>query len=443
MADQGWEVERALLGGLMLDPTQLGEVTERISADAFSRPPHANLFSLLAAIQEFGQRGDIVSVMDEIGRRNADDYDGLAYVAALPNSCPSVENLVVYADRIREASVRRRLVEAGARIVEIVKKEPKDIDSLIDEAEATLFAVTQGSGRTDWHELSVVVDEQFAVIQERGAAQGEVIGAPSGFYDLDRMLSGFQPGQLIILAARPAMGKTAFALNIALTAAAHGPVGIFSLEMSRQELASRMLCARGEVDATRVRTGMLDKSDWEKLTQAVEDLHALPIEIDDTPGLTISQLRSKARRLMSKRRKLSLLVVDYLQLMQGSGGAKESRENVISNISRGLKILAKELGVPILALSQLNRALEGRTDKRPLPSDLRESGAIEQDADIIMFIYRDDYYNKDDSPDKGLAEIIVAKQRAGPTGTVKLVFDGKYTLFRNYADPTSTPGGYV
>ena len=442
MAEHSWEVERALLGGLMLDPSQMGEVTERIAPDAFSRPPHANLFTLLVTMQEQGSRGDIVSVMDEIGRRNADDFDGIAYVAAMPSACPSIENLVVYADRIRESSVRRRLIEAGGRIVDIVKNEPKDIESLIDQAESTLFAVTQGSGRTDWHELSVVVDEQFAVIQERGANRGDIIGSPSGFYDLDKMLSGFQPGQLIILAARPAMGKTAFALNIALSAAANGPVGIFSLEMSRQELASRMLCSRGEVDASRVRTGMLDKSDWEKLTAAVEDLHALPIEIDDSSGLTISQLRSKARRLMSKRRHLSLLVVDYLQLMQGSGGLKESRENAISNISRGLKILAKELGVPILALSQLNRALEGRTDKRPLPSDLRESGAIEQDADVIMFIYRDDYYNED-SADKGLAEIIVAKQRGGPTGTVKLVFDGKYTLFRNYADPNNTPGGYM
>lgn len=442
MAENGWEVERALLGGLLLDPSQLGEVMEHVSGEAFSRPPHANLFALLVLLHERDDRCDVVSVIDEISRRNADDYDGIAYVAALPGSCPSVENLAVYADRIRESSLRRRLVEAGMRIVEVVKKEPKDLQTLVDEAEATLFAVTQTSGKTDWYELANVVDEQFMVLQERGRAAGEVIGAPSGFYDLDRMLSGFQPGQLVILAARPAMGKTAFALNIALSAAESGAVGIFSLEMSRQELASRMLCSKGEVDASKVRTGMLDATDWQKLARAVDDLHAVPIEIDDTPGLTITQLRSKARRLKSKRKDLALIVVDYLQLMVGSGGAKESRENVISNISRGLKILAKELQVPILALSQLNRALEGRPDKRPLPSDLRESGAIEQDADVIMFIYRDDYYNED-SPDRGLAEIIVAKQRAGPTGTVKLVFDGKYTLFRNYADPSSVPGGYM
>ncbi len=442
MSKHAWETERALLGGLLLDPSQLAEVSERVSAASFSRPPHENLFALLIELHERGVRTDVVTMIDEIGRRKAEDYDGVAYVAALPNACPSVENLLTYAERVREASARRRLIDAASHIVEVVKTEPKDLQTLLDDAERAIFEVSQLSGRSDWHPLAEVIDEQFVMIQERAKAPGALTGVTTGFYDLDRMLAGFHPGTLAILAARPAMGKTALALNMALAASAHGAVGIFSLEMSRQELSSRMLCARGEVDASRVRTGQLDAADWRRLTQAVEDLHAAPIEIDDTPGLTIAQLRSKARRLMTKRRGLALLVVDYLQLMQGTGGAKESRENVISNISRGLKILSKELNVPVLALSQLNRSLEGRTDKRPMPSDLRESGAIEQDADVIMFIYRDELYNPD-TPDRGLAEVIIAKQRAGATGTVKLVFDGKYTLFRNYADPGSTPGGYA
>ncbi len=442
MSKHGWETERALLGGLLLDPSQIEEVAERLTPAAFSRPPHENLFALLLELQERHVVADVVTVIDELGRRKAEDYDGVAYVAALPNACPSVENLITYAERVRETSVRRRLIDAAAHIVEVVKNEPKDLPTLLDEAERSIFDISQLSGRSDWHPLSEVIDEQFVVIQERAKAPGAVTGVTTGFYDLDKKLAGFHKGTLTILAARPAMGKTALALNMALAAAEHGAVGIFSLEMSRQELATRLLTSKAEVDAGRVRTGRLDAADWRRLTQGVEDLHAMPIEIDDTPGLTIAQLRSKARRLLTKRRSLSLIVVDYLQLMQGSGGTKESRENVISAISRGLKILSKELQVPVLALSQLNRSLESRTDKRPLPSDLRESGAIEQDADVIMFIYRDDYYNPD-SPDKGLAEVIIAKQRAGETGTVKLVFDGKYTLFRNYADPSSIPGGYA
>jgi replicative DNA helicase len=435
-------VERALLGGLLKDPGQLGEVAELLSPSAFSRPPHENLFALMLELQERKVYGDLTVVIDEMGRREPKDYDGVAYVAALPDACPSVENLVHYAERVREASVRRRLVEAARRIVEVVRNEPKDLPTLLDEAERAIFDVTQLSGRSDWHELSTVIDEQFVAIQQRATAPDHVVGVSTGFYDLDRMLAGLHKGTLNILAARPAMGKTALALNMAMAAASVGAVGIFSLEMSRQELASRILCAVSKVDAGRVRTGKLVASDWSRLTEGVEGMRALPIEIDDTPGLTISQLRSKARRLITKRRKISLLVVDYLQLMQGTGGAKESRENIISNISRGLKILSKELEVPILALSQLNRSLESRTDKRPLPSDLRESGAIEQDADVIMFIYRDELYNKD-TPDQGIAEVIVAKQRAGATGTVKLVFDGKYTLFRNYDADRSGVGGYV
>ncbi len=442
MSKAAWEVERALLGGLLLDPSQLMDVAERVAAESFSRPPHQNLFALMLQMQEQGQKAEIVSVVDEIARRDADDFDGIAYVTQLPNACPSVENLGVYAERVRDASLRRRLVDAAQQIAEAVKNDPKDLPALMDEAEKTIFGVTQLSGREDWHPLSEVIDDEFKAIQERAKSPGHVVGLPTGFCDLDGKLTGLAPGQLVVLAARPGMGKSAFALNIALNAARSGAVGIFTLEMSRQEVATRMLCSHAEVDMRSVRTGILQGRDWSKLAAAAEELHALPIEIDDSPGVTIMQLRSKARRLYAKRRGLGLIVVDYLQLMSGSGGTKESRENAISAISRGLKVLAKELEVPVIALSQLNRGVESRTDKRPLPSDLRESGAIEQDADIILFIYRDDFYNKD-SPDKGLAEIIIAKNRAGPTDTVKLIFEGQFTRFDNWADPNKVGDGYV
>ena len=431
-----WEVERSLLGGLMLDPSQLPEVSALVSSTSWHRPQHARLWELLTSMADARRAIDVVTVRDDSGRRDAfDDYGGAAYVAALPNACPSVANLPGYAERIREHAIRRDLQLALAGAGELVKEGQLDLPELLDRVESGVFAVTRAASTQAWHTSAELVTEQMAVIEARCAHPGAVTGLATGFVDLDRMLAGLQKSDLIVLAARPAMGKTALALQVALTAAKGGvTAAFFSLEMSRQQLTSRALCLEGRVDAGRVRTGRLDADDWRQLVEAAERVAAAELLIDDTPGMSISALRSKARMMMAQRPNLGLIVVDYLQLMQGQGGTKETRENAISTISRGLKILAKELNVPVIALSQLNRSLEARSDKRPLPSDLRESGAIEQDADVILFIYRDEYYNPE-SPDKGLAELIVAKQRSGPTGMVKVAFLGQFTMFQNYAGP--------
>jgi replicative DNA helicase len=440
------ETERALLGGIMLAPEQLLQVREVIRAEDFHRPAHQHLFDLLCVLSESGAVPDTMVLLDEVERRGeAERVGGLAYVIGLPQACPSVDNLEAYARRVKEHAVRRQLLLAARQIEADIQEGVKDLPSLMDGAEKAIFEISNLSGSKSWHALSSVVDEQILEIQRRAETPGDVTGVPTGFIDLDRKLAGFQRTDLIVLAARPAMGKTAFVLNLTLNAALQGgvAVGLFSLEMSRHQLATRMLCSHARVDASLVRTGNLDPNeDWRKLIEAAEVLHGLPIYIDDTPGLTITQLRSKARRLKAEHPNLGLLIIDYLQLMQGTGGAKESRENVISNISRGMKILAKELDVPVIALSQLNRSLESRTDKRPLPSDLRESGAIEQDADVILFIYRDEVYNKENSPKKGIAEIIIAKQRSGPIGTVELAFLDKYILFQNLAGSNEAPSGY-
>lgn len=440
-----WETERSLLGGLLLDSRQVTDVQEVVRAEDFAKPQHAALFTLVAAQVERMGAADIVSVLDELEQTGkVDDYGGASYLVALPQACPSVENLMVYARRVKEHAVRRRLHLAAEAILEDISEGSKDLPSLLDNAEKAVFDVAQLSTARDWHRLGPLIDHEMLAIQQRAENPGSVQGVTTGFVDLDKMMAGLHKTDLIILAARPAMGKTAFALNLAMNAAMKGGVGvgIFSLEMSRQQLTGRLLTAQARVDAGRVRTGQLDPhEDWRRLSDAADVLHGLPIFIDDTPGLTIHQLRSKARRLRSECPELGLIVVDYLQLMQGSGGAKESRENAISAISRGMKILAKDLQVPVIALSQLNRSLESRTDKRPMPSDLRESGAIEQDADIILFIYRDEVYNPD-SPDKGLAEIIIAKQRSGPIGKVKLAFLNQFTLFQNYAGGPEGGDGY-
>jgi replicative DNA helicase len=450
-----WETERSLLGGLLLDNQQLPEVLERIRAEDFHKPAHQLLFERMVQMSEAGRGCDLVAVLDEVARQpDPEKFGGVAYIAALPNACPSVENLSAYAQRVREHSVRRRLILAAREMIEDVQDGEKELTRLLDDAEKAIFDISQLSGSKDWHAISTLVDEQMLEIQRRQELMRElrrsgqsafVTGVTTGFVDLDRMLAGLQRTDLVILAARPAMGKTAFALNIALAAAekAGVGVGVFSLEMGRHQLVNRLLTAHARVDASKVRVGELDMSmDWPRLNEASDALHSLPFYVDDTPGLSIAQLRSKARRLKQECPHLGLIIIDYLQLMQGSGNPKESREQIISNISRGLKILAKDLQVPVVALSQLNRSLEARTDKRPMMSDLRESGAIEQDADVILFIYRDEVYNED-SPDKGVAEIIVAKQRSGPIGTVKLAFLGQYTLFQNYADPGGVPGGYA
>lgn len=438
-----WEIERSLLGGLMLDGTQLTTTRELLVAADFHRPQHGALFELLAALSERGKAADVATVMDDIGQRDAfEAYGGAAYVAALPNACPSVENVSDYAERVRAHSVRRRLSMACLAVHAEVRAGELGLIEQLDSAESQIFAVTRLAPVTALHVASELVDQELRVLQALYANPGAVTGIPTRFVDLDRMLAGLQPSDLIILAARPAMGKTAFAMQLAMEAARAGhATGVFSLEMSRGQLTRRMLSSESRTDASRMRTGRLDVDDWRRISEAAERIYDLPIVVGDTPGLTIMQLRAKARLMRSRFPSLGLIVVDYLQLMSGPGGTRETREQAIAGIARGLKVLAKELNIPVVALSQLSRAVESRTDKRPIPSDLRESGAIEQDADVILFLYRDEYYDPN-SADKGLAEVIVAKQRNGPTGTVKLAFLGQYTMFQNYA-PMGDGDGYL
>jgi replicative DNA helicase len=428
---QSLDAERAILGGLLLDHEQIPSIGEVLVPEDFYSAAHAKIFELMLAQSSKGDPLDVLGLHDYIVASNtAEDFGGLSYISSLPEQVPSTENLEYYAKLVKEKSVLRQLIKVSAEINKKVMDGSEDLAELLNFAEQEVFQVAQQRSKKDWLPLNALLDEQWVKLEERSNHSGEVTGIPTGFIDMDRILAGFQRSDLIILAARPAMGKTALALNFAQRAAIAGyGVGVFSLEMAAGQLAMRVLGSEARVDAGKMRTGMLSKAeDWPALEAANETLYHAPMFIDDTPGLSITQVRSKARRLKARNPNLSMIVIDYLQLMSANA---QSREQEISAISRGLKHMAKELDLPVLALSQLNRAVEQRADKRPMVSDLRESGAIEQDADIIMFIYRDEYYNPDTTTEPNVAEIIVAKQRNGPTGTVKLFFEGKFTRFEN------------
>lgn len=443
------DAERAVLGAVLLDPNMLDPVTEIVEPDMFYREAHRKLFRLMLDMMEKGDTPDPLTVIDRIVATGEEqDYGGAAYVSSLPERVPSTQNVEVYANLVRDKAVRRRLLEASQHIGEAVRSE-SDLAQLLDIAESRVFEVSQQRSNKDWYPLPVLVGEQWERIQALAEHSGSVTGITTGFVDLDEKLSGFQRSDLIILAARPAMGKTALGLNFARHAAMEAgvSVGVFSLEMPRGQLATRMLCAEKQIDASRVRSGRLRRDkEWPKLADAVEALHQAPIFIDDTPGLTVTQLRSKARRLKAEYKDLGLIIIDYLQLMQGSGGPRESREQAISGISRGLKGLAKELDIAVIALAQLNRGVEQRPDKRPMMSDLRESGAIEQDADLVLFIYREEYYKKKEGeldPEKeGVAEVVIGKNRHGPTGIVELAFQGEFLRFDNLDRKHSGMPGY-
>ncbi|MEQ1500628.1 MAG: replicative DNA helicase [Myxococcota bacterium] len=432
---QAVEAERALLGGLLREPSELVKVIEHVRAEDFYRPEHGVLFQLLSEMHGRGESIDLVTVAERMTRGDqADRYGGAGYVAELPEHAPSTANLGHYAQVIREKASLRQLIKVAVDLANQAFAQPDDVSVLLDQAARDMAAVGGGPGRKSWTQISEIVDEQLIRIEKLAEKGGTTTGLTTGFADLDKKLAGLHKSDLLILAARPAMGKTALALNIAQNAALMEgvPVGVFSLEMSRGQLVTRMLSCHGLVDAGKVRTGTMDTDDWDRFLDASEYLRKARILIDDTPGLSIGDVRARARRLKAEHDDLGLIVLDYLQLMRGDD-ARAPREQQISSISRGLKALAKDLDCPVVALSQLNRGVESRQDKRPLVSDLRESGAIEQDADVIMFIYRDDYYNPE-SLDKGLAEVIIAKQRNGPTGTVKLAFQGQFTRFDNYLE---------
>ena len=433
---QNIEAEQAVLGTVLIQDKALLKVIDLLQPGDFYRDAHKTIYAAMMALFDKHEPHDLITVTGLLSDQNKlEDVGGAAYLASLTDIIPFTGTLVHHARIIRKKSILRRLIQTSTEVAARCYDAQDDIDTLVDEAEKTIFEIAHSKKGEGFQPMSSVVPKAFDRINRLFDKQEHITGVATGYDELDRMTAGLQPAEMIILAARPSMGKTALAMNIVQHAAMIGkvPVAVFSLEMSVESLALRMLCSLGPIDSQRIRTGRLIDSDWPKLTRATGMLSEAPIYIDDTPGLTVLEMRAKARRLKSEQ-DLGLIVVDYLQLMQGKSSS-ENRAQEISDISRSLKAMAKELNVPVLALSQLNRSLENRTDKRPQLADLRESGAIEQDADVIMFIYRDEVYNRaEGNPNRGLAEIIVGKQRNGPTGVIKLSFLGESTRFENYSN---------
>jgi len=438
------EAEQSLIGGLLLDNTAWDRVGDAVSEADFYRDDHRRIFMHIRKLVETGRPADVVTVYESIEKSNeVEQTGGLSYLGEMANNTPSAANIRRYAEIVRERAVLRKLVTVGDEIAaSALNPAGRDVKQLLDVAEQKVFEIAEAGSRSTqgFQAIRPILGQVVDRIQELYDRDNpsEITGTPTGFTDLDRMTSGLQPGDMVVIAGRPSMGKTAFALNIAEYVGVEMglPVAIFSLEMSGPQLAMRFLSSVGRLDQTRIRTGKLNDEEWDKMTVALGKLHDAPIHIDETGAINSSDLRARARRLHRQCGKLGLIVIDYLQLMS-SNREGENRATEISEVSRSIKSLAKELQVPILALSQLSRKVEERNDKRPLMSDLRESGAIEQDADIIMMMYREEYY-KPDTQDKGVAEVIIGKHRNGPTGTVKLTFLGEYTKFVNAA----TPGSY-
>jgi replicative DNA helicase len=436
------EAEQSVIGGLLLENEALDKIADILSAQDFYQHDHKTIFEHIAKLIERNRPADIVTVAESLeSTAELSQIGGIAYLGSLAQNTPTAANIRRYAEIVRERAVMRKLVTVGSGIAESAySPNGRDAQQLLDEAEAKIFQIAEGGQRSgqgfqDIKELLPQVAERIDYLFSRDNPS-DVTGIPTGFTDLDSMTSGFQGGDLIIVAGRPSMGKTAFSINIAENVALDTglPVAIFSMEMASTQLAMRMIGSIGRLDQHRMRTGRLEDEDWEKLTTALGKLNEAPIFIDEGAALSSFDVRARARRLHRQCGKLGLIVVDYLQLMAAPAGRQgENRATEISEISRSLKALAKELDCPVVALSQLNRSVEQRPDKRPVMSDLRESGAIEQDADLILFIYRDEVYNPD-STDKGTAEIIIAKQRNGPIGRVRLTFVGEHTRFENFAN---------
>lgn len=437
------EAELSVLGGLMLDPDAWERVADRITEDDFYRRDHRLIFRALQSLADADQPRDVVTVAEWLDKHALlDDVGGLAYLGRVVADTPTAANIVAYADIVREHAIKRQLIAVGTSIAQSAyQPDGRDSRQLLEEAEQKVFQIAeQGSRqRKGFAPIKNLLAQAIERIQTLYEQDEPITGLPTGFDDFDAMTSGLQKGDLVIVAGRPSMGKTTFAMNIGENVAIRTkkPVAVFSMEMPGEQLALRMMSSLGRIDQHRVRTGKLEDEDWPRLTSAVVMLSEAPIFIDDTPALSPTELRARVRRL-KKEHGLGLIIIDYLQLMQVPG-TSENRSTEISEISRSLKALAKELDVPVIALSQLNRSLEQRPNKRPVMSDLRESGAIEQDADLIVFIYRDEVYHPD-SAEKGVAEIIIGKQRNGPIGTVRLTFLGKYTQFANYTPEVYSSG---
>ncbi len=433
------DAEQSLLGGLMLDENTWNDVADRVIENDFYRAEHRLIFQAMHSLAATNTPIDVVTVAEWLDNHNElDKAGGLAYIASLAENTPTAANATAYADIVRERSVLRQLIQTGTSIAgSAFNPEGRTSKELLDEAEQQVFAIAEQQSRgRGFRPIKDLLTSALERIDELYRSNEPITGVSTGFTDFDAMTSGLQDSDLIIIAGRPSMGKTTFAMNIAESAAIRDklPVAVFSMEMPGEQLAMRLLSSLGRIDQHKIRTGKLTDEDWPRLTSAVQIMQEAKFYIDDTPALSPNEIRARCRRISRHEEKLGLIVIDYLQLMQVPG-SNENRTTEISEISRSLKALAKELNVPVVALSQLNRSLEQRPNKRPVMSDLRESGAIEQDADVIVFIYRDEVYNED-SPDKGTAEIIIGKQRNGPIGTVRLSFLGEYTKFENYVrDP--------
>lgn len=426
------EAEQAIIGSMLTDRDAVVSAIEVLKEEDFYREDNKAIYTAILNLYNRAEPIDIITVKAELESMGKfEQVGGLEYLAELPEKVPTTANAMKYIKIVEEKSTLRRLIKTANEIIELGYNPTEDVEDIMEGAEKKIFNIMQDKSQKSYAPIKDVLVESFTQLEELYNRKQHITGVPSGFTELDYRTAGFHGSELILIAARPAMGKTAFALNIATNAAikANVPVAIFSLEMSKEQLVNRIMCSESMVDSNKVRTGKLEEDDWTKLAGAIGPLSEAEIYIDDTPGINIMEIRAKCRKLKLEKN-IGMVVIDYLQLIQGSGKRSASREQEISEISRSLKILAKELNVPVIALSQLSRAAEQRPDHRPMLSDLRESGAIEQDADIVMFLYRDDYYNQD-SEKKDIAEVIIAKHRGGSTGTVELLWLGSYTKFVN------------
>jgi replicative DNA helicase len=430
---QNIDAEQSVLGGILIENEAIHTVMEVLTPEDFYRDAHRKIYEVLIDLSERDEPADLVTLTNELRKKNQlDSIGGASYLASLIDSIPTAANIEYYAKIIKEKAILRKLIETSTEIITQSYEDRGDVEGLLDEAERAIFQISEKRVKPSFYPIKDIVKSSFKTIERLYEKKELVTGVPSGFKELDQRTAGFQHADLIIVAGRPSMGKTAFCLNLAQYATIEKriPAAIFSLEMSKEQLVMRMLCSEARVEGTRLRTGFLTESDWPRLTLAAGNLSDAPIYIDDSPALSALELRAKARRLHAEHG-LGLLIIDYLQLMKGRSKV-ESRQQEISEISRSLKALAKELDIPVIAVSQLSRRTEERQGMRPQLSDLRESGAIEQDADLILFLYRDEVYNRsEDNPNRGKAEIIIGKQRNGPIGKVELAFLDKFTTFRD------------
>ena len=426
------EAEQAVIGSMLTDKDAVISAIEVLKEEDFYREDNKAIYEAILNLYNRSEPIDIITVKSELESMGKfEQVGGLEYLAELPEKVPTTANSMKYIKIVEEKSTLRKLIKTANEIIELGYDPTEDVDDIMEGAEKKIFNVMQNKNQKGYAAMKDILVDSFTQLEELYNRKQHITGVPTGFADLDYKTAGLHSSDLVLVAARPAMGKSAFALNIATNAAirAKVPVAIFSLEMSKEQMVNRILCSEAMVDSNKVRTGRLEEDDWTKLAEAIGPLSEAEIYIDDTPGISVMEIRAKCRKLKLEKN-IGMVVIDYLQLVQGSNKRNGSREQEISEISRSLKILAKEIGVPVIALSQLSRAVEQRPDHRPMLSDLRESGAIEQDADIVMFLYRDDYYNQD-SEKKGIAEVIIAKHRGGSTGTVELLWLGSYTKFVN------------